>query len=62
MSKAATCVLRMSRTVERVGEEDGGKADGHKDHQVIPAAVGTSRSHQVSVVQRDFAMGRVLRC
>ena len=43
----------MWRTVERVGEEDGGKADRHKDHQAIPAAVGTSRSHQVSVVQRE---------
>ena len=32
---------------------ESGKADRHKDHQVIPAAVGTSRSHQVSVVQRE---------
>ena len=52
-------LLRMWRTVERVGEEDGGKADGHKDHQVVPAGRNFKRSPWC---KRDFAMGSETRC
>ncbi len=29
-------VLGVERTVERIGEENGGEGDGHKDQEVVP--------------------------
>ena len=40
---AVLFILRLWRAVERVGKENGGQADGHKDHEVVPAGCSHGR-------------------